>query len=81
MLESILWIHRLKGNPDGDKSPFTLHPYLGIARWLVATGKAGKLVGRVSFLFGDLKDYSLWEFSYDLTWETTAFSLFPSVCG
>jgi hypothetical protein len=28
----ILWIHQLKDNSDGDKSPFTFHPFLGIVQ-------------------------------------------------
>ena len=54
--EPNLWIHRLKDNPNGDKSPFTFHSYLGITRWLVATGKRGKLVGWVLFSSGGLED-------------------------
>jgi hypothetical protein len=46
--EPILWIHRLKDNHNGDKSPFTFYPYLGITRWLVPTGKKGK-ASRTSF--------------------------------
>jgi len=46
----ILWIHRLKDNFDGDKSPLTFHPFLGITQWLVTTGKRGR-TSRMSFIF------------------------------
>jgi len=52
---SILWIHWLKDDSDGNKIQFTFHPFLGIVQCLVATGKGGELVGRVSFSFGGLK--------------------------
>ena len=51
---------RLKDNPVGAESPFTFHPYLGIAQWLVATGKEGELVEWVSFQFGGLENSFCW---------------------
>lgn len=54
--EPILWIHWLKVKHNGDKCLSTFYPYLGITRWLVTTGKGGKLVGWVLVLFGDLQD-------------------------
>jgi hypothetical protein len=74
--EPILWIHWLKVNHNGNKCLSTFHPYLGITRWLVTTGKASRMFW---FCLGFYKIHSVQEFCYDLAWEMTAISL--SLCG